>query len=81
MSFTIGWFDLLEVQGTLKSLLQHYDSKGSILAPLCSLEPFLLGEAGAKGTEAKSDGAPGLEGEPGKGGLTESQLSPGYPLS
>ena len=35
MSFTSGWFDLLEVQGTLKSLLQHYDSKGSILQ--CSL--------------------------------------------
>ena len=27
----IGWFDLLEVQGTLKSLLQHRRSKASIL--------------------------------------------------
>ena len=28
---TIDWFDLLAVQGTLKSLLQHYSSKTSIL--------------------------------------------------
>ena len=27
----MDWFDLLEVQGTLKSLLQHYDLKASIL--------------------------------------------------
>ena len=30
ISFRIDWFDLLEVQGTLKSLLQH-NSKASIL--------------------------------------------------
>ena len=29
--FRIGWFDLLAVQGTLKSLLQHHSSKVSIL--------------------------------------------------
>ena len=29
--FRIDWFDLLAVQGTLKSLLQHYRSKVSIL--------------------------------------------------
>ena len=27
----MGWFDLLAVQGTLKSLLQHHSSKASIL--------------------------------------------------
>ena len=27
ISFTIDWFDLLAVQGTLKSLLQHHSSK------------------------------------------------------
>ena len=27
----MDWFDLFAVQGTLKSLLQHYDSKTSIL--------------------------------------------------
>ena len=29
--FRIDWFDLLAVQGTLKSLLQHYSSKASVL--------------------------------------------------
>ena len=31
VSFRIDWFDLRGVQGTLKSLLQHYNSKASIL--------------------------------------------------
>ena len=31
ISFRIAWFDLLAVQGTLKSLLQHHSSKASIL--------------------------------------------------
>ena len=30
--FRIDWFDLLAVQGTLKSLLQHHSSKASILS-------------------------------------------------
>ena len=30
ISFSIYWFDLLAVQGTLKSLLQHHSSKASI---------------------------------------------------
>ena len=30
ISFSIDWFDLLTVQGTLKSLLQHHSSKASI---------------------------------------------------
>ena len=38
ISFRIDWFDLLEVQGTLKSLLQHHSSKVSILQ--CS--PFFM---------------------------------------
>ena len=38
ISFRIDWFDLLAVQGTLKSLLQHYDSKALIF--WCS--PFLM---------------------------------------
>ena len=33
ISFRIDWFDLLTVQGTLKSLLQHHSSKASILWP------------------------------------------------
>ena len=30
MSFRIDWFDLLALQGTLKSLLQHYSLKASV---------------------------------------------------
>ena len=33
ISFRIDWFDLLAVQGILKSLLQHHGSKASILQP------------------------------------------------
>ena len=39
ISFKIDWFDLLAVQGTLKSLLQHHSLKPSILQ--CSA--FLYG--------------------------------------
>ena len=31
ISFRMDWLDLLEVQGTLKSLLQHHSSKASII--------------------------------------------------
>ena len=31
ISFRIEWFDLLAFQGTLKSLLQHHNSKASIV--------------------------------------------------
>ena len=31
ISFRINWFDLLAVQGTLKTLLQHHSLKSSIL--------------------------------------------------
>ena len=31
ISFRMGWLDLLAVQGTLNSLLQHHESKASIL--------------------------------------------------
>ena len=31
LSFRMDWLDLFEVQGTLKSLLQHHSSKASIL--------------------------------------------------
>ena len=34
IAFRIDWFDLLAIQGTLKSLFQHHGSKASIL--LCS---------------------------------------------
>ena len=31
ISFRVDWLDLLAIQGTLKSLLQHHSSKASIL--------------------------------------------------
>ena len=34
VSFRMGWLDLLAIQGTFKSLLQHHSSKASI--PRCS---------------------------------------------
>ena len=33
LSFRVDWFDLRAVQGTLKSLLQHHNSKESVLWP------------------------------------------------
>ena len=36
-SFRMDWFDLLAVQGILKSLLQHHSSKASILLHLAFL--------------------------------------------
>ena len=37
ISFRIDWFDILAVQGTLKSLLQHHSSKASIFSSQPSL--------------------------------------------
>ena len=37
ISFRMDWLDLLAVQGTLKSLLQHHSSKASILQAQLSL--------------------------------------------
>ena len=44
ISFRMDWFDLLAVQGTLKSLLQHHNSKASILLHpvLCSNSLFFF---------------------------------------
>ena len=40
--FWVDWVDLLTVQGTLKSLLQHHNSKASIKHLLISWLPSLL---------------------------------------
>ena len=39
ISFRIDWFDLLAVQGTPKSFLQHHSSKATILRHSASLWP------------------------------------------
>ena len=41
ISFRMDWFDLLAVQGTLKSLLQHHTLKASILQHLASITVHL----------------------------------------
>ena len=40
-SFSIDWLELLAVQGTLKSLLQHHSSKASILLHSAFFSPTL----------------------------------------
>ena len=40
ITFRVGWFDLLAVQGTLKNLFQHHSLKASIL--WCS--PFFMAQ-------------------------------------
>ena len=44
ISFKIDWFDLLEVQGTFKSLLQHHSSKAPILwhSVFFIVQPYIL---------------------------------------
>ena len=42
ISFRIDWFDLLVVQGTLKSLLQHHSSKAPIFQHLAFFYTWLL---------------------------------------
>ena len=41
VSFRMGWLDLLAVQGTHKSLLQHHSSKASILQLSAFFSPTL----------------------------------------
>ena len=41
ISFRMDWLDLLAVQGTLKSLLQHHSSKASILQHSAFFSPTL----------------------------------------
>ena len=40
ISFRIEWFDLLAIQGTLKGLLQHHNSKASILWPVVATTKY-----------------------------------------
>ena len=42
ISFRMDWLDILEVQGTLKSLLQHHSSKTSILQHSALYGPILI---------------------------------------
>ena len=68
ISFRINWFDLLAVQGTLKSLLQHHSSEASILQHF-SGGPEVKESACNVGNPSL---VPGLGSSPGEGN--------GYPL-
>ena len=50
ISFRINWFDLLAVQGTLKSYLQHHSSKASIIWCLIFFMGLFCGSAGKGST-------------------------------
>ena len=55
ISFRIDWFDLLAVQGTLKSLLQHHSSKASIQCSafqLTQTEPWVRMTSGGSFSRA-----------------------------
>ena len=47
ISFRIGWLDLLAVQETIKSLLQHHSSKASILrhSPFFTVQLWIVASA------------------------------------
>ena len=64
ISFRMDWLDLLAVQGTLKSLLQHHSSKASILQ--CSA--FFGGSDGKASVYNAGDlgSSPGLGRSPGE---------------
>ena len=60
ISIRVDWLDLLAVQGTLKSLLQHHSSKASILAQLSlwsnsHIQGFPCGSAGKESTCSVGD--------------------------
>jgi len=51
ISFRMDWLDLLAVQGTLKSLLQHHSSKASILQHSAFFIVRLIGCIGVRSLE------------------------------
>ena len=56
ISFRMNWLDLLAVQGTLKSLLQHHSSKASILrrSAFFTVQLSHLGHLGFSNSGAQS---------------------------
>ena len=52
ISFRMDWFDLLAVQGTLKSLLQHHSSKASIFQPSAFFLGLTYAAAAAKSLQS-----------------------------
>ena len=74
ISFRMDWLDLLAVQRTLKSLLQHHSSKASILGPSAGFPGSLDGKASA--CNAGDPGSiPGSGRSPGEGNGNSLQYS------
>ena len=77
ISFRIDWFDLLAVQGTLKSFLQYHSSKASIL-----LHSAFFTATPTKGEERGRGShpvclpvqAPGVQARDGEEGMTEDEM-------
>ena len=77
ISFRMDWLDLLAVQGTLKSLLQHHSSKASIL-----LHSAFFTATPTKGEERGRGShpvclpvqAPGVQARDGEEGMTEDEM-------
>ena len=64
ISFRMDWFDLLAVQGSIRSLLQHHSSKASILWPFSLFHCLALTSACIAGDLGS---IPGLGRSPGEG--------------
>ena len=77
ISFRMDWLNLLEVQGTLKNLLQHHSSKASIFSALSFLYNFPGGSDGKVSAYNAGDlgSIPGLGRSPGEGNGTPLQYS------
>ena len=54
ISFRMDWLDLLAVQGTLRSLLQHHSSKASILWP-SDAKGWLIGKDSEAGKDWRQE--------------------------
>ena len=73
ISFRIDWFDLLSVQGTLKSLLQDHSSK----APILQHSTFFMGSVSKESACNAGDlgSIPGSGRSPGEGNGNPLQCS------
>ena len=82
ISFKMDWLDLLVVQGTLKSLLQHHSSKASIFWRSAFLTvqptPIFLGFPGGSAGKESACNVRGLGSIPGLGRSPGEGI--GYPL-
>ena len=76
ISFRMNWLDLLAVQGTFKSLLQHHSSKASILWCSAFFRDSLVAQMVTRlPAMRETHSIPGLERSPGEGNGNPLQYS------